>query len=65
MVENYYYQGIMDAYSRYIIAWDIYAEGTAFNTSLVLQEAFNRTTGLTLDNTEIKCDNTNITFDND
>ena len=39
--DNYYYQGIMDAYSRYIIAWDIYAEGTAFNTSLVLQEAFD------------------------
>ena len=40
--ENYYYQGILDAYSRYIIAWDIYAEGTAFNTSLVLQEAFDK-----------------------
>jgi transposase InsO family protein len=40
--ENYYYQGIMDAYSRYIIAWDIYSEGTAFNTSLVLQEAFDK-----------------------
>jgi len=40
--ENYYYQGIMDAFSRYIIAWDIYAEGTAFNTSLVLQEAFDK-----------------------
>jgi putative transposase len=40
--ENYYYQGIIDAYSRYIIAWDIYAEGTAFNTSLVLQEAFDK-----------------------
>ncbi len=40
--DNYYYQGIMDAYSRYIIAWDIYAEGTAFNTSLVLQEAFDK-----------------------
>ena len=39
--ENYYYQGLIDAYSRYIIAWDIYAEGTAFNTSLVLQEAFD------------------------
>lgn len=39
--ENYYYQGIIDAYSRYIVAWDIYSEGTAFNTSLVLQEAFD------------------------
>jgi transposase InsO family protein len=37
----YYYQGIIDAYSRYIIAWDIHAEGTALNTSLVLQEAYD------------------------
>jgi putative transposase len=39
--ELYYYQGIIDAYSRYIIAWDIHAEGTALNTSLVLQEAYD------------------------
>jgi transposase InsO family protein len=39
---NYYYQGIIDAYSRYIIAWDIHAEGTALNTSLVLQEAYDK-----------------------
>lgn len=39
---NYFYQGIIDAYSRYIIAWDIHAEGTAFNTGLVLQEAYDR-----------------------
>jgi len=39
---NYYYQGIIDAYSRYIIAWDIHAEGTALNTSLLLQEAYDR-----------------------
>lgn len=32
----YYYQGIIDAYSRYIITWDIHAEGTALNTSMVL-----------------------------
>jgi putative transposase len=38
---NYFYQGIMDAYSRYIVAWDIHAEGTALNTSLVLQEAYD------------------------
>lgn len=38
---NYYYQGIMDAYSRYIISWDIHAEGTALNTSLLLQEAYD------------------------
>lgn len=38
---NYYYQGIIDAYSRYIIAWDIHAEGTALNTSLVLHEAYD------------------------
>ena len=37
----YYYQGIIDAYSRYIIAWDIHAEGTALNTSLLLQEAYD------------------------
>lgn len=37
----YYYQGIIDAYSRYIIAWDIHAEGTALNTSMVLQEAYD------------------------
>jgi len=39
---NYYYQGIIDAYSRYIIAWDIHAEGTALNTSLLLQEAYDK-----------------------
>ena len=39
---NYYYQGIIDAYSRYIIAWDIYPEGTALNTSLLLQEAYDK-----------------------
>lgn len=39
---NYYYQGLMDAFSRYIIAWDIHAEGTALNTSLVLQEAYDK-----------------------
>ena len=39
---NYYYQGIIDAYSRYIIAWDIHTEGTALNTSLLLQEAYDR-----------------------
>jgi putative transposase len=38
---NYFYQGIIDAYSRYIIAWDIHAEGTALNTSMVLQEAYD------------------------
>lgn len=38
---NYYYQGIIDAYSRYIIAWDIHAEGTALNTSMVLQTAYD------------------------
>lgn len=37
----YYYQGIIDAYSRYIIAWDIHAEGTALYTSMVLQEAYD------------------------
>ena len=37
----YYYQGIIDAYSRYIIAWDIHAEGTALNTSMVLQSAYD------------------------
>lgn len=37
----YYYQGVIDAYSRYIIAWDIHAEGSALNTSLLLQEAFD------------------------
>lgn len=39
---NYYYQGIIDAYSRYIIAWDIHTEGTALNTSLLLQEAYDK-----------------------
>jgi transposase InsO family protein len=39
---NYYYQGIIDAYSRYIVAWDIHAEGTALNTSLLLQEAYDQ-----------------------
>ena len=39
---NYYYQGIMDAYSRCIIAWDIHVEGTALNTSMVLQEAYDK-----------------------
>jgi putative transposase len=38
---NYYYQGIIDAYSRYIVAWDIHAEGSALNTSLLLQEAYD------------------------
>lgn len=38
---NYYYQGIIDAYSRYIIAWDIHAEGTALNTGFILQEAYD------------------------
>ena len=38
---NYYYQGILDAYSRYIIAWDIHVEGTALNTGLLLQEAYD------------------------
>jgi transposase InsO family protein len=38
----YYYQGIIDAYSRYIIAWDIHIEGTGLNTSLLLQEAFDK-----------------------
>jgi len=38
---NYYYQGILDAYSRYIIAWDIHLERTALNTSLLLQEAYD------------------------
>lgn len=42
---NYFYQGIMDAYSRNIIAWDIHTEGTAFNTSLVLQEAYDKSPG--------------------
>ena len=37
----YYYQAVIDAYSRYIIAWDIHAEGSALNTSLLLQEAFD------------------------
>ena len=37
----YYYQGIIDAYSRYIISWDIHAEGTALNTSMVLQSAYD------------------------
>jgi transposase InsO family protein len=40
--QNYYYQGILDAYSRYIIAWDIHAEGTSLNTSLLLQEAYDK-----------------------
>jgi len=40
--QNYYYQGILDAYSRYIIAWDIHSEGTALNTSLLLQEAYDK-----------------------
>lgn len=40
---NYYYQGIMDAYSRYIIDWDIHMEGTASNTSIVLQESSDKT----------------------
>lgn len=39
---NYYYQGIIDAYSRYIIAWDIHAEGSALNTSLLLQDAYDK-----------------------
>jgi transposase InsO family protein len=39
---NYYYQGIIDAYSRYIISWDIHTEGTALNTSLLLQEAYDK-----------------------
>jgi len=39
---TYYYQGIIDAYSRYIIAWDIHTEGTALNTSLLLQEAYDK-----------------------
>ena len=39
---NYFYQGIIDAYSRYLIAWDIHAEGTALNTSLLLQEAYDK-----------------------
>jgi len=39
--ENYYYQGILDAYSRYIISWDIHTEGTALNTSLLLQESYD------------------------
>lgn len=37
----YYYQGIIDAYSRYIIAWDIHSEGTALNTGMVLQSAYD------------------------
>jgi putative transposase len=39
---NYYYQGIIDAYSRYIVAWDIHAEGSALNTGLLLQEAYDK-----------------------
>lgn len=39
---NYYFQGIIDAYSRYIIAWDIHTEGTDLNTSSLLQEAFDK-----------------------
>jgi len=39
---NYYYQGILDAYIRYIIAWDIHAEGTALNTGLLLQVAYDK-----------------------
>jgi transposase InsO family protein len=38
----YYYQGVIDAYSRYIISYDIHTEGTALNTSLVLQSAFDK-----------------------
>ena len=39
---NYYYQGIIDAYSLYIIAWDIHTKGTALNTSLLLQEVYDQ-----------------------
>lgn len=35
--DKYYFQDIMDVYSRYVITRNIYADGTAFNTSLVLQ----------------------------
>jgi len=46
----YYYQAVIDAYSRYIIAWDIHLEGTALSTSMVLQDAFDRSpAGITPD----------------
>ncbi len=38
----YYYQGVIDANSRFIISHDVHAEGTALNTSLVLQSAFDK-----------------------
>jgi len=37
----YYYQAVIDAYSRYIISYDVHADGTALNASLVLQDAFD------------------------
>lgn len=38
----YYYQGVIDAFSRQIIAHDVHTEATALNASLVLQTAFDR-----------------------
>jgi len=38
----YYYQAVIDAYSRLIVSHDVHAEGTALNTSMVLQTAFDK-----------------------
>jgi putative transposase len=38
----YYYQGVIDAFSRAIIAHDVHTEASALSTSLVLQAAFDQ-----------------------
>lgn len=37
----FYYQAVIDAYSRYIVAWDVHIDGTALNAGMVLQNAFD------------------------
>lgn len=39
---NYYYNCIIDAYSNYNVAWDIHAENSALNTSLLLQKVYDK-----------------------
>ena len=38
----FYYQGVIDAFSRTIIAHDVHTEATSLNASLVLQSAFDK-----------------------
>jgi putative transposase len=35
----YYLQNIIDGYSRYIVNWDVHIDGSALNTSTLLQQA--------------------------